>query len=49
MSSILEPLLGLLRFGNERLLILLTVLLCLFATVPRSHLVMCYFDRISGR
>lgn len=43
-----EQLFALSRFGANRLLLLIAVAIGLLTTAPRSHSVLCYFNRLSG-
>jgi hypothetical protein len=47
--SMFEQLFTLFHYGTNHLLILVFIIVWLSATVPHSHFVMCYFNRLSGR
>jgi len=46
--SMFEQIYTLFQYGINRLLILIYIIVWLSATVPHSHFVMCYFNRLSG-
>lgn len=46
--SMFEQIFTLFPYGINRLLILVYIIVWLSATVPHSHFVMCYFNRLSG-
>ena len=43
-----EQLFTLSRAGANRIWLLISVAICLLTTIPHSHLVLCYFNRLSG-
>ncbi len=46
--SMFEQLFTVFQYRINRLLILVYIIVWLSATVPHSHFVMCYFNRLSG-